>query len=210
MAVKKIYFVRHGEVNSNAKKLIPGKDESLNETGLMQATQLAERIVNIHIDKLFVSDFTRTLETAELIAKQKGLPLNVMSLLGEMREPTSFVGLSDFDDVVLAYRKERNENLDNSTWKYEDGESIMSIQRRVLDIRKLLVEETAENILVVSHTFFIRYFVASVLLGTVTVSPELVRVAKTLQLSNSGVSLLTFDEDIWRVVMFNDHAHFAE
>ncbi len=66
-----ILFVRHGQTEFNAKKIIAGgkSDVPLNETGRKQANQAAEKLKNVKIDVVFCSPMKRAKQTARAILK---------------------------------------------------------------------------------------------------------------------------------------------
>jgi len=210
MTSKKIYFVRHGETNSNLQRYVPSKDEPLNEHGLLQAEQCATRVQNIDIQKLIVSDFHRAQQTAAPIAHVKNMQMEVCPSFGEVLEPSSIYGISESEESVVEHRKNRNGNVENPEWRQEDGENFSDIFARVLASKKLLEEDSFESILVVSHSFFMMLFAAAILLGNEVPTNAWYHVASTLKISNTGITQFTFEEGVWRLVMWNDHAHFAE
>lgn len=207
---KRIYLVRHGETNANAEEYVPSKLEPLNENGLMQAEALTRRLANISFEKIIVSDFVRSQQTAEPIAKIKGLTPEAVPSFGEMLEPSSLYGVHDIDERVQTYRKNRNENVDNRAWRFEDGETFGDVLDRVLASKAYLEESDCESVLVVSHGFFLQMFGATILLDATECSKLWFRALTTLRMSNTGISLLTYENGKWRVVLWNDHAHFAE
>ena len=210
METKHIYLVRHGQTNANAKEYVPGKQEPLNEVGLLQAAQLAERVDNLDVDTLIRSDYLRAGQTMEPTAAEKKMEPEIVPAFGEMFEPTSLHGVSDEEDVVQNYRKDRNANIENEAWSYEDGESFFDMQARVNEAREYLESHPSSNILVVSHAFFLCFFIGSILLDTRKPTKDLFNVAITLQKSNTGISYLKYKDGKWQVIVFNDHAHFAE
>ncbi len=68
-----IILVRHGEKASQTG------DTKLSEKGLARALALAESLRDIHLQKIYVSQFLRTQETAAPIAKLQGLRVETMS-----------------------------------------------------------------------------------------------------------------------------------
>ena len=208
--MKRIYLVRHGQTKANAEEYVPSKEEPLNELGLQQAELLATRVANLDVQKLVVSDFIRAQQTIAPIVALKRLEPEIVPAFGEMLEPASIHGVLEAEERVLQYRKERNLNVENNTWQFEDGESYYSIQMRINQARAFLEAQEEENILVVAHAFFIQCFTASTLLQTTLPTKEMLSVATTFRMSNTGISLLTFEDSSWKVVMHNDHAHFAE
>lgn len=64
----KILLVRHAE-----KKKTGGKDPQLTEKGSQRAEQLAKLLEGMSIDKIYSSNYQRTLETAEPLLKARNL-----------------------------------------------------------------------------------------------------------------------------------------
>ena len=79
-----IYFVRHGETESNVRGVFAGqKDDSiLTPKGKEQAKATAETIkLEVpHIDRVICSPLKRTIATAEIIAKEIGFDLNKIEI----------------------------------------------------------------------------------------------------------------------------------
>ncbi len=71
-----IYFIRHGESEANARKVFAGQrdDSLLTDKGREQARETAEEIKKerIVIDRIVSSPQKRTLETAQIVAKELG------------------------------------------------------------------------------------------------------------------------------------------
>ncbi|HEX4352233.1 MAG TPA: histidine phosphatase family protein [Polyangiales bacterium] len=65
-----IILVRHGETAGNAPRVLQSPDVPLNERGIRQARQLAERLRAFDIAHVLCSDFVRTRMTAEPIRAQ--------------------------------------------------------------------------------------------------------------------------------------------
>ena len=64
----KLYVIRHGEVDVNAKGLLNGRNDSiLNAKGIKQVKQASEILKNIHFDFIICSPLKRTIETAKII-----------------------------------------------------------------------------------------------------------------------------------------------
>lgn len=63
----KIYIVRHGQVNHNLLKIYSDKDEDLNDTGVKQAEELKDKILNLDYDIIISSPLTRAKHTANII-----------------------------------------------------------------------------------------------------------------------------------------------
>ncbi len=208
---KRVYFVRHGQSVANRDGVLGGKDTVLSETGEEQAERVAERCEYIDFDTLIASDFVRAQQTAAPIAATKNLPIITNPLFGEFFEASEFNGLTEHDPAVVAYRKERNDNVvTNPAWSYGDGETVRAFMERLEAAKRCLEEIESPSVLVVSHAFFIQGFLSSILLNSFVPSYEWLHAIQTFEHSNTGVSMLRYSKGKWSVVMFNDHAHFAE
>src|SRR3989338_4065753 len=71
-------IVRHGETDLNLKKIIQGckEDPPLNETGRAQALEAAKKLKGQTFDVFLCSSLRRARETAEIIAKEIGTPVD--------------------------------------------------------------------------------------------------------------------------------------
>jgi probable phosphoglycerate mutase len=79
------WYLRHGETDWNLRGLSQGNvDIPLNETGLAQARQAAERLRNRGITSIVASPLSRAKVTAEIVAEALGLPLTIEPDLREV------------------------------------------------------------------------------------------------------------------------------
>jgi len=208
--MKRIYLVRHGETKANLHLYVPGKEEPLNSAGFKQADVLSQRVGQLDFDIIITSDFLRAKQTVKPILEIKKQIVEIMPDFGEMFEPTSLHGLFDNDEKVVNYRQGRNANVENTTWRKEDGENFSDLFTRIGNAKKILEENEHNNILVVSHSYFLQMFVSAILLDISRPSSSWLRAGVTLKMSNTGINLLTEENGLWRVVTWNDHAYFAE
>lgn len=64
----KIYVTRHGQTNLNKQELMQGRvDEPLNETGIAQAKQAAQKVADVKFDAVYASPLDRAKKTAAII-----------------------------------------------------------------------------------------------------------------------------------------------
>lgn len=67
----RLILVRHGEIDANVRKVYAGRsDDSLNETGRLQAFAAAQMLRDMHVDAIFCSPLRRTMETAAIIGRR--------------------------------------------------------------------------------------------------------------------------------------------
>lgn len=67
-----IYIIRHGKTELNRAKALQGRsDHPLNEEGILQAKEAAEKLRDVSFDYVFSSPLIRALQTAEIIVPEK-------------------------------------------------------------------------------------------------------------------------------------------
>lgn len=81
----KIYLLRHGQTDWNCIwKMQGATDIPLNETGIRQAHEAAERMKDEHYDAIYSSPLVRARVTAEIISEKLGMNFTVDERLKEM------------------------------------------------------------------------------------------------------------------------------
>ena len=87
-----LYLVRHGETVDNARQVMQGQTQgALNERGIKQAEEVAERMASVAIDAFVSSDLKRSYDTCAIIAARHGAEVVSTPLLRE-RDWGSFTG----------------------------------------------------------------------------------------------------------------------
>ena len=74
----RFYVTRHGQTAWNRENIVCGiTDLPLDETGVEQARQTAQRLKDTPIDRVIVSPLLRARQTAELICQGRNLPVTI-------------------------------------------------------------------------------------------------------------------------------------
>jgi broad specificity phosphatase PhoE len=149
-----LFLVRHGEVDANRQFLFLGRrDDPLNRRGRRQAAALAETIGEIPVDLVLSSPLQRTTATAQPIASAVGCSVHTDRRLLELDFGT-WEGLSRHD--IARRSSEDARNLE--AWEKDpsrptpNGESLATLQRRVISLAdQLASERPGETVVVVSH-----------------------------------------------------------
>ena len=141
----KIYFVRHGQTNYNVLNLCnddKSKDVHLTELGKQQAERVAEKLKDINLERVFISELPRTKETAEIITKNHNVIFQIESRINERK--TGFEGklVSDFFNALKS---------DPFNLKFNNGESFQEKKRSVFSFLEELENLNYNEILVVTH-----------------------------------------------------------
>lgn len=148
--MNKLYIVRHGKTDWNVKGIMQGsKDIELNEEGINQAKELAEKIDLSKIDLCICSPLKRTRKTADIITKNK-IEIIYDDMIIER-------GLGDYEgkpathDLIVEqwnYKLEKNPNT---------GESVKEVLERAKQfLEKINKNYSNKTILIVSHGGFMK------------------------------------------------------
>ena len=140
------YLVRHGESEANAARRFAGQSDSpLTARGRRQAKTVAKELAKVKFDKVVSSDLSRTRDTAEIIARAQGVPVEIVPELREI-DVGDRTGQT-FDEVAgLPEWKE------NGFVAWPGGETLDQVLARTLAaIDRLAGENPGRTILVVGH-----------------------------------------------------------
>ena len=132
----KIYALRHGETDWNAKHLIQGKtDIPLNDEGRKQAREAAQKLAPLGINLVITSPLTRAVETTKIIVdylKIDDSHVKVDARLSE-RDFGDFEG-KPFSEVDIAALRRYTDNVPTP-----NGETIRETAARVFGFLDELV-----------------------------------------------------------------------
>lgn len=209
--MKKIYFVRHGETEGNVGKFFQTHDTPLTERGHTGAQAIAERLRHLTIDVIFASHFHRAQQTAGYISEAIEKPIETIESLHEIQQ--SFVVRSkQWDSEEGAqFVEDRDLNFFDPTWKVDGAENHAVVLERIKNAVEVIENHPAQNIVVVSHGLFLRYLAIFLLLGKTEDSAiHKVLSGNLHQLSNVAITEFIYDEGKWKLLTWNDRAHFAE
>lgn len=148
----KIHIIRHGQVDSNLKKLYNNQDEDLNETGVKQAEKLREKIKDIPYDIIISSPLVRAKHTANIInVKNRNI---IIDKRLEERNPGSLNG----QPLEVTNREEYWNYY--SKIKYGTSESMENLFARVKDFLDDLKSQEYSDVLIVAHSGVSKAFYA--------------------------------------------------
>jgi broad specificity phosphatase PhoE len=127
-----ILLARHGETDDNREPIrVQGfRDTPLNDTGRVQAAELAERVADEGIASLWSSDLSRARETAEIVGARLGLEPRLDARLREANrgewEGRLFIDIEREDPAGYAAWRRAGE-----AFRFPGGESLREQQDRV-------------------------------------------------------------------------------
>ena len=203
-----IWLVRHGETPWNAERRVQGwEDIDLNETGVEQARALGRYIKKLtqagqRLDAVYTSDLKRAHATAQTVAREVGLPLNIHKGVRE-RHFGVLQGLV-YDEMdarapeAAAIWRARDPNAE-----LPGGESLGFFYARVVEaINEIAARHVGQCVMVVSHggAMDIVWRHAN------QVSLQAPRQAPLL---NASLNRLNVSPEGWSVIRWGDVDHLA-
>lgn len=138
-----ILLVRHGETAGNAARVIQRPEVPLNERGIRQAAELAERLFALGFAHVLCSDLVRARMTAEPL-RARGCAIEETPLLQE----------HNFGELRGTPYAELTEDPFAPSYVPPNGESVEEFHRRVAQAFELIVERRrvlSGSLVVVTH-----------------------------------------------------------
>lgn len=158
-----VYLVRHGETELNAKHIHQSPNTPLSVRGIQQIETTAEYVREVNPDFLISSEYTRALESAQIIGRHVGLAPQVSDVLYEIERPSQLFGKTIFNFETLWYILLLIVHRADRDWHYTDGENFIDIENRAKKALTYLesLHDTHRSVIVVSHTVFINMMVSA-------------------------------------------------
>lgn len=201
----RIILVRHGQTEWNRVERFRGHaDVPLNETGLAQAEATGRRLAaGSKAAAVYSSPLSRSVSTAEAIARHSGLPLQVHPGLTDI-DYGEWQGLSP-DEV----RQRWPEMLD--TWykapgaaRIPGGETLDELRLRVMGaVNRLITRHAGGSIVLVGHTVVNRI----ILLGVLELDNS--RFWRLRQ-DTCAINVMDWEDGHITIVSLNDTCHLKD
>jgi broad specificity phosphatase PhoE len=185
---KHIYFVRHGQSDSNTDGIFRGADSSLTDEGREQAKIVAQRVKKIGVEALISSPYIRTVHTAEEISRETALEIEESQLFTERRRPSEVKGRRMSDPDIQQMENEIFEGYDQEVHRYSDEENFIDLRNRANAALKFLANHEKDRICVVSHGIFLRVLLCAVIHGPKFSGTEMKNMMRNAQTENTGIS----------------------
>ncbi len=166
---KRLFLIRHGQIMQHQEKIFIGQtDIPLSEKGREQAQSAAEELIRhgVSASRIYASDLSRALETAEIIGDRLGGTVISVPKLREM-------SLGEWDGKYISEIRERypeeyrKRGEDLTTYKFgNESENFYDLRYRVLKglLSILKMERKAgvlcRDIVVVSHSGVINVIIS--------------------------------------------------
>jgi broad specificity phosphatase PhoE len=156
----KIYLIRHGESTSDIEDRYGGDyDDELTTKGVETANEVAKKLLNAKIKLIYSSPKKRATQTAEIISTKIGARVIVIENLRERNNYGVLTGLTKTEakEKFPFDVKELEEKAPNH--KVKLSEPFEKFRERVIRAFNLVVNESEENIAIITHAGPIRRIV---------------------------------------------------
>lgn len=157
MKKTRLYFIRHGESQANARDVFLGHtDLDLTEKGFEQAEQTANYLQTLNADVIYASDLLRAYHTAQATAKRLGLTVTKDERLRE-------IYCGEWENLPFSVLQERYKES-YGIWCHniglsqtDGGESVAQLQNRIVSVVKEIAEQNlGKTVLIFTHATPVR------------------------------------------------------
>lgn len=151
----KIYVIRHGLTELNKKKLLNGQiDEPLAPEGFDQAKAAAKDIPK-SVTYIYASSMLRTMQTAEIIGANIGVPLYGEDALREMHMGS--VAGKSWDTIKSGQELKKKHRSMQFDYRSEGGDTAEDFKKRVTGFLKIINDKHCDGeVLIVTHGGVVR------------------------------------------------------
>lgn len=213
----KVYLVRHGESEGNARAVHQDAQAELSNRGRGEARALARRLRTVHADAIISSTYPRALQTAAAISAALKIPIVQSALFVELKRPTEIEGRPSDEPAVVAIKTRILDRWSEPLWHHSDEENFFELRSRAVEALEFLSGRSDASAVVVTHAVFMRMLVCVMAFGE-ALRPDNFRTLQAfLGSANSGITLCQYDRSGesdgatgWRLITWNDHAHLDQ
>lgn len=153
----KLYITRHGKTVWNVESRFQGvQDSSLVESGVRDANDLHNHLIDIPFVKVYTSPLGRAIQTTEIVFKNRDINIEIEPRISEMNFGV-FEGMKTQDIF-----KEYGELYDN-LWNHPEqfthcpggGETFEDVKKRIVSfVNDLKQYDDNDNVFIVTHGMF--------------------------------------------------------
>jgi len=195
-----IYFVRHGQTDGNLARRHQHPDIELNETGKLQALQVAKTIKRLRPTHLITSTNKRAVETAKVIGAACDIIPETYPAFEELKRPLYLVGNRFGDPQTVSYMWGWFFGVQAASM--HDGESYTDFLNRLQLARTYLSQlPDTSRVVVVSHAVFINFFLEHMRRPTrMGITRAAILFYKILRLKNTAVIHVRHEAGKWELI----------
>ena len=160
-----IYWIRHGESTANATKSFSCRvvDSHLTPLGLLQAEQTAAVFKNSNIDFIYSSPLKRAVQTAEIIAKNHRMSVNLIEQFREIDIGDLELQKGTEENWAIYYKTVLKWKLGEPETRFQNGENQLELINRILwGISEAVNNKSNCNIIIVGHGGLLRHTIEQI------------------------------------------------
>lgn len=203
----KVYFIRHGESESNKSNTHGTSTTSLSKLGIKQAKTVADRLSDVDPDIIVSSKYVRAMQTATIIGKVLAKKIVYTPLLNEWRVPSDLHGIDWRTEKNAEVWRKINKSANDPKWHYSDEENAFEVITRAEKAIRYLSSRKENKVVVVAHAGIIKTILHLAIFGNVDFA-KLHQINALFKSDNTGITELEIEKGkVTRIVTFNDHAH---
>jgi probable phosphoglycerate mutase len=155
---RRIYVFRHGDVSyvdDNGVRVADSTIVPLTKWGREQATMTGKALANIPFDRAIASSFPRSVETAQLILKGRGIEVEQEDAFVEFQGDSSTRNaITDLNELAYAFRDAAVPGA-----RYVGGDVFEEVYARVITrFEQVLAEPDWETLAIIAHGGINRLF----------------------------------------------------
>ncbi|MEZ0395233.1 MAG: histidine phosphatase family protein [Anaerolineales bacterium] len=192
-----LLLIRHGENDFLKKHRLPGRLPGihLNEDGRQQAAALADFLKDTPLAAIYASPLERAVETAEPLARLKGLKIQIVPALADT-DVGQWQGRSW--KVLRRTRAWKIVQERPAEFRFPDGESFLECQQRVVTALEQIAtaHQPDETVAIIFHADPIRLAIAH-FLGMP------LEAFRRLKVETGSVSAFRIHQSVWYLDHFN-------
>lgn len=211
MAIKVVYFIRHGETELNARGIRQGPDGPLSEKGRKQVIETTARFPKGKGKPKIIlsSPFQRAKETAKIIADELKINTEFSDLLVERRNPSQIVGHQGVEREVKLIVDRIDKSFHDDSLKFSDEENFIELRDRAIRLLVYLQKRREPQIIAVTHGIFLKMVISYMIYGKNLTASLYNTLSYLNPMDNAALTICTckkrlFKKTSWKVIMWNN------
>lgn len=200
-----VYIVRHGETTLNINKIHQLPTTTLSSKGVQQIKKISTYLASLNINIIYTSHLTRAKQTASIIGDILDVNILTAPELEEIRRPSEIIGKKHNESKALKIKQTIRENYHKLQWHYSDEENFSDVKMRTdRFIQFLTNQDESKNILIITHGYITKMFLALVILGNELTPKTYLEFYDKVKITNASLTKLEHSKlNGWHIDYWN-------